>query len=320
MYVLPYQQSAMGCRLEGVERWEVGPSDARVGLQISRSRRMPWLKIARVPRFGRGIPTGARAEVIRQITEVARARNVLRLHLEIWSESSEELHELEGECEAQGMVAPPVPRSYEHTVWIDLRSPDEDLLARFHPTCRRHIRAPAKKGYEVRRIVSDNARPQLESMFRGAFERTGGRAPHLDWGELIRQAAADSADIHLVGLFAAEDVTSSRPVAFATAMLHGQVAEYAHAGSTRDPAIKIPLLYAPTWELIRWAKARGAIGWDFGGVAVSDTPDSRSGIDQFKFSFSDHVTRVGHERVLQCSRLPWPLRPVPRRSGPGGGR
>jgi lipid II:glycine glycyltransferase (peptidoglycan interpeptide bridge formation enzyme) len=133
----------------------------------------------------------------------------------------------------------------------------------------------------------------------------------MNWAEFIRQAADDSSDIHLVGLFAVDDIGSRRPLAFATAMLHGQVAEYAHAGSTRDPGVRIPLHYAPTWELMRWARSRGATAWDFGGVVDTGAPDdAREGIDHFKFSFSEETRRVGSEWVLECSRLPWPLRPT----------
>ena len=312
MNVLPYQQSDKGCRLENVERWEVSTDHARVGLQVARSRRMPWLRIARVPRFGRGIPAAHLGAIVRQLTETAHDRNVLRLHLEVWTEEPNELERLNHQCTAHGMVAT-ASRSYTHTVWMDLRGTEEELLSRFHPTCRRHIRAPAKKGYEVRRIVDVDLAPQIESMFRGAFDRTGGRPPAMDCTELIRQAADETTDIHLVGLFAVDDVASRNPLSFATAMLHGQVAEYAHAGSTRDQSIKVPLLYAPTWELMRWARARSATAWDFGGVVATGMPnDARGGIDQFKFSFSEEITRVGCEWVLQCSRLPRPFRPSAR--------
>jgi hypothetical protein len=312
MNVLPYQQSVEGCRLDSVERWELSTPDARVGIQVSRSRRMPWLKIARVPRFGRGIPAADRGELLRQMVELAVRRSVLRLHVEVWTENVDELEGLESACRSHGFV-PSRTRAYTHTVWMDLTPPEEELLSGFHATCRRHIRAPAKKGYEVRRIVTGVALPQLESMFRGAFARTGGQPPEMDWQEFIRQAADDSSDIHLVGLFAVDDTASRNPLAFASAVLHGQVAEYAHAGSTRDPGVRIPLHYAPTWELMRWAKARGATAWDFGGVVDSSAPDeTRDGIDQFKFSFSQQITRVGSEWVLQCSRLPWPFRPAGR--------
>jgi lipid II:glycine glycyltransferase (peptidoglycan interpeptide bridge formation enzyme) len=240
---------------------------------------------------------------------MARRRNVLRLHLELWTEDHDELEALRAACAAHGMVESR-PRSYTHTILVDLTVGEEDLLAGFHATCRRHIRAPEKKGYEVRRIMDVTLAPQIERMFRDAFDRTGGNAPRLDLPELIRQAAAEPSDVHLVGLFASDDVSSRHPLAFATAILHGDVAEYAHAGSTRDPNVKVPLLYAPTRDLMRWARARGAQQWDFGGVAGSDSGDAREGIDNFKFLFSNRVARVGSEWVLECSRLPSPVRPT----------
>ena len=316
MNVLPYQQSDEGCRLEGTRRWDLHLADVRVGLQVSRSRRVPWLWIARVPRFGRDIPADRRGDVIRRMVQMAHEHNVLRLHVEIWTENADDLQALQADCEASGLLPATHSRSYTHTVWIDLSGREEDLLSRFHSTCRQNIRAPAKKGYYVRKISNVDLAPQLEAIFLEAFKRTGGNPPEVGWTELIRQAAVESSDINLVGLFAADDTASARPLAFAAAVLHGDVAEYAHAGSIRDPLLKVPLLYAPTWELMRWARARGATAWDFGGVAGSDAPDARSGIDRFKFLFSEQIMPVGAEWVLQCSRLPWPFRLLARTRSP----
>jgi hypothetical protein len=291
--------------MAGVERWEVDEDGVSVGLQVTRPRLLPWLRLVRAPRFGRGLPLDAVERVVAALKALARERPVLRLHLEIWSEREEERRRVAEACRTRGFEVSPSPRSYRRTLWMDLTPPEEEIMAEFHATGRRHIRAPGKKGYEVRPITDPDASATMEDIFRATFSRTGGTPPEVDWAWTIRTNGESGAPLHLVGLFPEDAPDTSEPLSFALALLHGEVAEYAHAGSIRDRSLKIPLLYAPTWELMRWARQQGARYWDFGGVTEEsvENSDPRGGINDFKRYFGKAVRTVGEE---------WVLKPRPR--------
>ena len=305
---LPFQQTPMGCRMHHLDHWEITAGRQSVGLQVSRPRAAPWLRIVRAPRFGRGLDPVTVQEIIRALTKLARDRAVLRLHVEVWSEKAEERASVAETCRTEGFLPASVPRSYVRTIWMDLRPSEEELLASFHATGRRHIRAPGKRGYEVRPIFDPSAAPVVEAILRDTFRRTGGAPPSVDWEKVVDTNPNPHARHRLVGLFPAEAPDGSSPVSFALGLLHGEVAEYAHAGSIRSPDLRFPLLYAPTWELIRWAKSRGASYWDFGGIteAAGRNEEHLAGIDDFKRYFATSEATVGGEWCL--TPRPWAAR------------
>ena len=67
----------------------------------------------------------------------------------------------------------------------------------------------------------------------------------------------------------------------------------------------MPLLYAPLWELIRWARAGGARWFDFGGITLTDpdASDPLQGISDFKRFFCRDVAKVGGEWRLDPPSL-----------------
>ena len=138
-----------------------------------------------------------------------------------------------------------------------------------------------------------------------AFRRTGGVPPSLDWNLLIATNGRPGRRHNVVGLFPSEGAGSAEVVSFAVAFLHGEVAEFAHAGSVREPGIRVPLSYAPAWELMVWARTEGARFWDFGGVTsgAAGTQGPLAGINAFKHYFSPETITVGEEWVLEPRRI-----------------
>jgi hypothetical protein len=302
--MIPYQQTAEGCRVERAAHREVRVALDRVGVQVRRRARFPWLRVGRVPRFGRGLSADA-GDIVGALMEMARDERLSQVRVELWNEDVVERMRLAQALHAAGFRPSRSHRSYRHTVWIDLRASEEDVFAGFHATCRRHIRAPAKRGYLSASLTGRRFGHRLASLITQSFRRTGGRAPSVDWDELLRQSGLPDAPVRIEGLFADGSEAPSGLVAFSAAYLHGDVAEYAHAGSDRT-SDGVPLLYAPTWNLMRWARAAGARDWDFGGVPTGDNLRSLSGIKTFKRYFSRDVRPVGEEWEL-ILRRPWDL-------------
>ena len=304
---LPFQQTDRACRLVRARRWEVGAGSATVGVRAFRSRRFPWLYNARAIRFGRGLNTSDIRALVGALVRLVRTAPVASLRIEAWSERPEERAAVAAACRAAGFHAATEHRSYTRTAWVDLTPAEDALLAGFHKTARRHIRAPQKKGFEVRTISQPDAARAVGELYADSVRRTGGNPSRIDWRGLIEYAAEPTARIHISGLFPRDAPAGARPLSFAVAFLHDGVAEYAYAGSVRDPDIRTPLLYAVAWELMRWARARGAMAWDFGGVteaADADADDRLGGISDFKRYFSDNVITVGEEWLLEPQRGP----------------
>jgi hypothetical protein len=297
----PFQRTELGCALLGTSHRALQVEGAQLGLQESRSRRPPWHRILRLVRFGRGRSPQELHAAVRALRELAEGGGVHRVHVEGWSEDPDTLEALGRACAEAGFARAPAPRSYRHTLWIDLGPEEEEILAGFHATGRRHIRAPAKKGFEVRTITDARHAGRLEELHRDAFARTGGRAPKIDWYAAVRASSQQPERIRVVGLF--EGGNGEGPaVGFAMAFNHGEVAEYAFAGSAQLAGSSLPILYAPTWDLMRWARSLGARWWDFGGVPSpreGSQDDPRSGIADFKRYFGGEVMRVGGEWVYE---------------------
>lgn len=289
--------------MEGVTRWEVEAAEVTVGLQVTRPRSAPWLRIVRVPRFGRGLGPQAVSDILGRLVRLTEERPVLRVHVEVWSEDETEREMVATACQRWNFQRT-APRNYTKTVWFDISAPEEELLLSFHRSVRRNVRIPGKKGMVVSPITDLAAIPRVREIFSSTFDRTGGTPPFLDWEVMIGANGRPGCHYHLVGLFQDEDADPSGLLAFAVAFLHGDVAEFAHAGSVRDPEIRVPLLYAPTWDLMLWARSRGAQFWDFGGIP-SDTEGDQgplAGISSYKRCFRPEVREVGEEWVLEPRR------------------
>lgn len=300
--MIPFQQTAPGCRVAGCQRHEMRVGDNRIGVQLHTPRIFPWLKLASVPRFGRSID-GSCGEVVEALRAFARDEAVRRMRVEIWNECPHERDAIARQLLRAGFRASNRTRSYRHTIWIDLTPSEEDILAGFHATCRRHIRAPGKRGYEASEVREARFAPRLRTLIRHSFRRTRGHPPEVDWSALLDEAARPESRVHVEGLFVGPSRSPDELVSFAVAYLHGDVAEYAHAGALRTED-NAPLLYAPTWNLMRWARDRGAAHWDFGGILEHDDSRVLRGIRQFKQLFSPEIVSVGEEWVY-TPRLVW---------------
>lgn len=302
----PFYQREEGCRVLGLTHWPMDAAGVRTGVQACPSWSVPGFFVLKVPRFGRELSPSAVQEVVSGLADMARKRRVLRVHVEAWTEDPNQMEAIGQACVANGFHPFP-PRSYTRTVWVELLANSEDAFMRLSPQARRRVRAAAKRGFCVRQLRSPALSPLLHSLMAESFARTGGVAPRIRWDEWIELSLEHPSLLRLVGLFRDEDARSERPFAFAAAVRHGDVVEYAHAGATRCVDTSVPLLYAPTWRLMCWAREAGARWWDFGGISTSgphvDQDDPRSGVDTFKFCFSRNVIDIGREWVLEPR--PW---------------
>ena len=181
---LPLQQTRIGCSLRGASHLDLPVAAGCIGVEVMRARFPPGSRILRLPRFGRGWPVLEVTRAVRGLRELAERPEVVRAHIEIWSEREAERLVVARACEAEGFRRIQ-PRMYPRTLWIDIGAEEDEILASFHPTARRHIRAPAKKGFQTVALSDPRHASRLEELHQASFLRSGGEAPFADWSATL---------------------------------------------------------------------------------------------------------------------------------------
>lgn len=271
-----------------------------VAITAGWSRAAPGFRLLRVSQFGTGVSPESMDVVTRGLAWVAQRRNVLRINVEVfYVDRVSHGDSVQAFLRAGFQEWPPL--SYSQTILIDLRRTEAELLASFHSTCRRHIRALEKNGLVCRPLTELVYVDRLHALLRETMGRTGGAYVPVNWRGWIEFITANPLSGHIVGIFRDGRMEAAALLGYVFGRRRGERVEYAAAASTRSPDLRAPLHYAPTWDLIRWARTTGAVWFDFGGVAVEGEAGwhRMAGIARFKRSFSDNVVHVCTELALQ---------------------
>lgn len=148
--------------------------------------------------------------------------------------------------------------------------------------------------------------PACQAAAAAALARTGVRASPWEWHTLFSVARERPDLLRMVGLYLPG--RADGPVAFASAVRHGETAEYASAGSLDDPELrKLPFNYWLLDCLFDWARGHGARFMDLGGVTAGGPDDPLAGISAFKRRLCNVEVEVGREMLAV-------LRPVRRKA------
>ena len=295
----------------GERVWLVGLLDAGgepwfgFAVAATRSRALPGARILRVPRFGHGIPPGAVDTACAVLGDLARSARALRLHIELYVPEDPLRAVLAEAFGRGGFVKSAQPRLYQRTVLIDLHSTEDEILASFHRKCRKNIRALNEQPLlECGAITDPSLAGRMTALLDETMARTGGQRVVENWPAWIAFVAERPDLAHLVGVFSKATTGPDALVGYVLGIRHGDTAEYSVAASTRLAGSRTPLLYAPAWQLMQWAKRVGATTFDFGGITAgtAHSADPVGGISDFKGSFSRNVVEVGGEFVLEPSR------------------
>jgi hypothetical protein len=260
------------------------------------TRALPGHRLLRLERLRFADPGPAEAAV-RCLVDIARRdRRTLSLAVQIFFADGTERDRATEVLERAGLRPTLRSRMYTHTLRINLAPEPAEIFSSFHPTARRHIRAVAKHPVEIRQVRDVAVASRLGAIFSETFDRTAGLAAREPWRALIEYSSAHPDIARLVALVRTDRAGPEALVAFAFGLNHGDHVEYALAGSTRPPDLRMPIGYALAWDLMTWARTVGAGWFDFGGV-VPNTPegDQRRGIYDFKRTFGDDVVEVSQE-------------------------
>ena len=309
-FVLPLSCRAVWA--SNLNRWEPwflvvkgtdGRACAGVGIEQAHTRAMPGYRILRVRRFGDSLPTNICQIILAGLNELARKYpRILRVQVQVFSREKRE--EIGALLEDLGFRENLPPTVYRHTLVIDLRPGEEEIFATFNDSSRNKIRKTMRKSGQSVVITDPIYSERLKELQQEALNRTGGHIAGEDWNAVLKLSREHPEISQVFGLFLGEDKSPDSMAAFGWVCNHGDHGEYRAAGSTRRPDVKIPFGYLVAWDMIRWAKATGAVWFDMGGVTVADgTEPALEGISNFKRSFSREVAEVGAEWIIEPSPM-----------------
>ncbi|MCE1195596.1 peptidoglycan bridge formation glycyltransferase FemA/FemB family protein [bacterium] len=200
------------------------------------------------------------------------------------------------------------------TVILDLRRPEEELLAAMKPKWRYNIRLAEKKGVEVAREGAE-ALEIFYALYLETAKRDGIAIHPLSYYRRLfdtpRDLPAGAAPLATAESSATDGPSANsgssvtdlsvwvarhegKPIAAIITLFHGGRATYLYGASSGEKRNLMPA-YALQWKAIEAAKAAGCADYDFFGIPPDDSPDHpMAGLYLFKTGFGgDIVHRVG---------------------------
>ncbi|MCA9620434.1 MAG: GNAT family N-acetyltransferase, partial [Myxococcales bacterium] len=281
-----------------------GRCRAMAAVELTKTRAAPGHVVARGERLGPAVDPEALAAVTVGIGQILTPLSrVLRVEVASKSLDPKTRAAVAAHLRPLGFRRSPEARDYERTIVVDLDGDEEALLAHFHHTARRHIRAIDKRPVRLG-VIDDPALVEpMNALVAETRRRTHGPMPVTSLASMVDLARARPDLVRIVGVFSEAD---GELLAFATGDWQGDHASYAEAASTRHSRLHLALGYAPLWELMRWAKTQGAEHFDLGGItggSFHDDEDPLGGISDFKRLFRGRELLVGEEWVAEPRAL-----------------
>jgi FemAB family len=271
-----------------------------VAVRVDVSRVLPGHTFFRVLRFGGALPESGWEPVVVALKNLALSdARLLRLSVGVFSRGRRS--EIAQVLEKHGFQKLPQPNSYRHTLAVDLRPSEEEVLAGLHQTTRRKLRAAEKAQVCVMPLTQAIYADRIGVLQRASMSRTGGNAESLETDAVLELSRLHPHLSRVVGFFVSDsDLSPDNLFGFAWGCMHGDHAEYRAGGTMRLPDSNIAISHPLLWDLILWARREGATWFDLGGVTLADSDtDPLAGISNFKRTFSRDVEEVGEEWILE---------------------
>ena len=199
----------------------------------------------------------------------------------------------------------------ELTWMLDIAKPEEELLQGMRKTTRHAVSKAEKEGVQVEIIPDVSA---LER-FWPLYDQTRSRHEFIPFSKQFMQSQAEIFGASHAMFFAIA-IHEGKDIAGAMCMQFGNTVFYYHGASVKT---SVPAAQLLQWRAIQEAKKRGAVRYNFWGIAPerSDAPRSlwRSGarhhpfegITVFKKGFGGYAINYMHAQDLPLSWRYWPM-------------
>lgn len=188
----------------------------------------------------------------------------------------------------------------ELTWVLDISKSEEDLLKEMRKTTRNAITKAQKEGVTVE-ISSD---PATLERFWPLYEQTKDRHGFIPFHKSFIQSQAEIFGKENKMFFAIARYQGN-DVAAAMLIHYGNTLFYYHGASTKLP---VPAAQQLQWEAIKEARKRGAVRYNFWGIAPEDDKNHPfAGITVFKKGFGGYAIDYMHAQDLPLSWKYWKL-------------
>lgn len=209
-----------------------------------------------------------------KIKKVARANRCVfvRIRPQLFTKDGAKLAHL-------GLRTAPMHLHAEHTIFLDLRQSETELLAKMRRQTRYEVRRAEKLGIKVdfsreKSLFQEFHTVQAETALRQHFV-----PPNLKTLLAERDGFGQNARLYVAR------TADGEPVAYGLILMDGVEAEYFEAAST-ELNYKLPGAYALQWQVMKDLKKLGIERYNLWGVAPPGVKNHRySGVTTFKSGF-----------------------------------
>ncbi len=196
-----------------------------------------------------------------------------------------------------GLKKSPMHLAAEHTVMVDLKCSEEEMLARMRRQTRYEVRRADKLGITVEKNNSEELFKEFHKVQVETAKRQGFIPPNLK--TLLAEKEAFGGQIWI---YVARN-TEKKPIAYGLIIGNGREADYYEAAST-DLNRKLPGAYALLWQAMRDLKTLGYERFNLWGIAPAGQPNHRyAGVTTFKTGFGGEVIEYVPAHDLVLSKL-----------------
>ena len=199
-----------------------------------------------------------------------------------------------------GMKKSPMHLAAEHTVIIDLKKSEEELLAEMRRQTRYEVRRAEKLGIRVERSNTEEIFREFRKVQAETAKRQNFVPPDLKTLLAEREAFGEKIEIYKANVV---ENDASKAVAYGMIIGCGKEADYYEAAST-ELNRKLPGAYALLWQAMKDLKAAGYERFNLWGIAPAGQPNHRSaGVTTFKTGFGGEVVEFVPAHDLVISKL-----------------
>ena len=195
--------------------------------------------------------------------------------------------------ESQGWRTSTEQIQFRNTLLLDLKRPEDQLLAAMKQKTRYNVRLAARRGVSVRSIGAGDGPAQRDaalSIFYQLYAETGRRDGFvIRPPDYYRDAWGSFLDRGLAQLFLAE--FEGEAIAGLMLFVFGTAAWYMYGASSNRERRRMPN-YLLQWEAIRWAREQGCALYDLWGAPDRlDESDPMWGVVRFKLGLGGALAR-----------------------------
>lgn len=215
-------------------------------------------------------------KVFARIKEIAKEKHCVFVRIRPQLERTPENLKL---LKTLGLKPSPMHLAAEHTVLIDLKKSEDELLAEMRRQTRYEVKRAEKQGIVLEKSNSEKIFREFHTVQAETAKRKGFIPPSLKVLLAEREALGDNAKIYIAS------TPEKAPIAYGLIITCGKEADYYEAAST-ELNYRLSGAYALIWQVIKDTKAAGFERLNLWGIAPAGQPHHRyAGVTTFKTGF-----------------------------------